>query len=50
MPLTPKHPTIEAVESLIQYRFNHTALLWEALQCAGLVFDTELQPVPPGGN
>lgn len=30
-----KVATIEAVESLIQYKFNHSALLWEALQCPG---------------
>lgn len=50
MPLTPKHPTIEAVETIIQYSFNHTALLWEALQCSGIAFDSEGQTVPPGGN
>lgn len=31
--ISAKITTIEAVESLIQYRFNHSALLWEALQC-----------------
>lgn len=50
MSLTPKHPTIEAVETIIQYRFNHTALLWEALQCTGIALDSEGQAVPPGGN
>lgn len=24
--------TVEAVETLIQYKFNHAALLWETLQ------------------
>lgn len=31
--VSAKLTTIEAVETLIQYKFNHTALLWEALQC-----------------
>ena len=30
-----KVATIEAVETIIQYKFNHSALLWEALQCPG---------------
>lgn len=30
-----KEATIEAVETIIQYKFNHSALLWEALQCPG---------------
>ncbi|CAD6592085.1 MAG: hypothetical protein ASARMPRED_005972 [Alectoria sarmentosa] len=50
MPLIPKLDTIDAVESLIQYRFNHTALLWEALQCSGIIFDSEGQAVLPDGN
>ncbi|KAM0794753.1 ribonuclease III domain-containing protein [Usnea florida] len=33
--IAAKEATIEAVESIIQYKFNHSALLWEALQCPG---------------
>ena len=33
--ISAKIATIEAVESVIQYKFNHSALLWEALQCPG---------------
>lgn len=33
--ISAKEAIIEAVETIIQYRFNHTALLWDALQCPG---------------
>jgi len=43
-----KTATIEAVESLIQYKFKDSALLWEALNTKPVV--TPGLPVPPEGN
>lgn len=43
-----KAATIEAVESLIQYKFKDSALLWEALNIKPVI--TPGLPVPPEGN
>ena len=43
--ISTKIATIEAVETLIQYKFNHSALLWEALQCPSSPNSTH-----PNGN
>lgn len=43
--VSAKIAAIEAVETLIQYKFNHSALLWEALQCPSSPDSTH-----PNGN
>lgn len=43
-----KAATIEAAESLIQYKFKDSALLWEALNTGPVL--TPGLPVPPEGN
>ena len=42
--------TIRAVESLIQYKFHNTDLLWEALHSRQIRIDSCGAAVPPDGN
>ena len=45
-----KTATIQAVETLIQYKFGNTELLWEALQSSKVLVDSTGAKVPPDGN
>lgn len=50
MALTQREATIEAVESIIQYKFTNSSLLWEALHTNSQHPTIGGQPIPPDGN
>ena len=50
MALSEKDIRIDAVETLVRYRFHNPALLWEALQGPTVLVDSVGKPVPPDGN
>jgi ribonuclease-3 len=45
-----KAAAIGAVETLIQYKFHDTELLWEALQTTKVLLGNARAAVPPDGN